>query len=124
MKANQSLSASPIKHWDDAQMVAENLRPPKLFIDYGAFRKTDSEKKEYKLRKNHDQLGKWPIKRAEKQKLSARFIVHLKNVKKDKTFHTTKSYKCTIEEAGEIITSLKENGLLILKAYWNNHKIL
>ncbi len=113
-----------VDHTNDAEMVNEGLRLPKLFIDRTVFKKTSAEKRLLKtLRRKGGPRGNNWTKHEPLHKF--RLIVYMNRSDKvdPNHFKSTHSFMCYENEVPGILASLTEVGYNIKQAYFNNKKI-
>ena len=103
---------------NDLLMIEEEIRPPRLQINYNVFKKESWEKKEIKKNK-HLKISKGLGHIIEPYTLiPGTLTLYYENTQKDSTFKTTESIKCFKNEILSIIQNKWDNYRLKVKKYY------
>jgi hypothetical protein len=108
---------------DNAQMVREGLRNPKLLIDQKVFKKSTAEKELLKELKNRKTPKQAILKTQSLVDLSpvGNLVVYIENTKKEADFKTTRSYRSIKKsEVDGIIFQLSEKKLKVSNHFFKS----
>jgi hypothetical protein len=109
----------PVNTEDDRMMVEEGIRVPLLNINREIFKKTQSEKKELKLKKTKTSPKGIKLVQPYESNIPMNLIVYCK-YSKAQNFKSTHAFKCVKSEVTTILQSLKDSGYILNKVYFNN----
>jgi hypothetical protein len=109
----------PVNTEDDRMMIEEGIRVPLLNINREVFKKTQSEKRELKLKKTKTSPKGIKLVQPYELNIPMDLIVYCK-YSKVQNFKSTHSFKCLKSEVPTILQSLKDSGYILNKVYFNN----